>query len=202
MKPTLYLIRHGDTDLNDPKDEKFRAWTDVPLNRLGVEDAETAAVHLRLHTIDRPVYRVVASDLQRTVMTGHIVKDELQVEMRLERGLRPWNLGETFTGKSVKEHAAELNKYQDNPTRKIPGGESYQEFYDRYSETLKRLLAWTEKHPDKPLVAVTHSRNLLALPTIVANRPVGDVPVKGGPAPAEIVRLCKEGDSWKVEKVK
>lgn len=190
----LFLVRHGETDFNDPP-EKIRAWSDIPLNHNG-EAAAEAAGELLLHF---PIVQIVASDLQRTIMTAAILSEVLGgLPVKACRGLRPWNVGD-LTGKPISEIAPELNRLQAHPNEKAPNGESYGEFYNRASETIEKLMAWVKTHPSKDIVAVTHSRELLALPTILGSKKIGDVPVKGGPAPGQIVRVTVDGDKYHME---
>lgn len=195
MIPTLYLVRHGNTDLNNPSSEAIRGWSDIPINADGREVAEQAAKEL-LHA---GITHIVASDLQRTMLTAQIIADRLSVRVVPSNSLRPWNLGQ-FNGKPVKDIIADLNHYQEFPDLVVPGGESYNDFYQRWSMGLRQMLNWSLKHPGSPVLAVTHSRNLLSLPSIIEGTPVGAVPVKGGPAPGCITKLTHE-DSWVIEEL-
>lgn len=193
--PTIYLIRHGNTALNDPKDERLRGWSDVPLNGEGLDHAAKSAERLR----EFGVRHLLASDLQRAMMTAYVIGERCSLTPKPTRGLRPWNLGD-FTEKPLKEIITDLNYYQEFVNIRVPGGESYAEFYRRWEDTIDRIMTLAMAHPDEPLAAVTHSRNLLSLPSILGNTGMGDVPVKGGPEPAQIVKLtARHGDDFKME---
>ena len=196
MIPTVYLIRHGKTDLNDPGDERIRAWSDIPINAEGREMAELAGKELK----GAGIYKILSSDLQRTMLTSQIVAEQLgSAQVVPDRGLRPWDLGK-FQGEPISKVAKQLDKYQEFPDMKVPDGESYRTFYSRWSECLERMIKWAKAHPDKPIAGVTHSRNLLSLPTILGRKHIGDVPVKGGPPPGCVTKItCLGDDEYQIE---
>ena len=78
----LYIIRHGQTDMNARRVLQSRS--DLPLNDIGVEQAKEAAVRLR----DIPFRKVYSSPLRRAVQTAELVApgipitvDERLIEM-------------------------------------------------------------------------------------------------------------------------
>ena len=78
----LYIIRHGQTDMNARRVLQSRS--DLPLNDIGVEQAKEAAVRLR----DIPFRKVYSSPLRRAVQTAELVSpgipitvDERLIEM-------------------------------------------------------------------------------------------------------------------------
>lgn len=193
MNPTIFLVRHGETDLNDPKNEAIRGYSDIPLGINGVVGVKDTARFLA--DGDYPIQRVLSSPLQRAMMTAQMIADPFKAKVVPNHGLLPWNLGK-LTGVAVKIAAAQMNYYQDYPDIKVTEGESYRDFYDRWTKALDDMLLYAETHLEEILVGVVHSRNLLALPSILGDRNIGDVPVKGGPDPESVTKIEKEDDTW------
>lgn len=198
--PQIYLVRHATTELNDPDNEKVRGYTDVPIDTRGVMAVEITAKFLRKQQAseEAPNKRILTSPLQRAVMTSEIIASAIGSKIVPNRGLLPWDVGE-LSGEPIKTVAKDLNYYQEYPDIEVPKGESYRTFYDRWSDCLQRMLDFAERHPDEVVIGVVHSRNLLALPSILEGKSIGDVPVKGGPEPASVTRVYKPNGEWKME---
>lgn len=195
MPPTVFLIRHGKTELNDPANEKIRGYSDIPLSHEGREEVKNTARFLADGKY--PIRRVVASPLQRAMLTAELVADS-RAKVIPNQGLYPWNLGELM-GQPVKEVAPKMNYLQEYPDLKAPRGESYRSFYARWADALDLMLKFATENPEEILVGVVHSRNLLALPSILGDRDIGNVPVKGGPAPASVTAITNDGEGWKMK---
>jgi broad specificity phosphatase PhoE len=193
MNPTILLVRHGETPLNDPKNEAIRGYSDIPLSVEGKRGVEEAAEFLR--AMDYPIQRVLSSPLQRAMMTAMVVADPRHAKVIPENSLLPWNLGD-LSGKPIKDVAPLMDWLQDHPDIKAPRGESYCDFYYRWAAGLDRMLYYATVHEDEILVGVVHSRNLLALPSVLGDRNIGDVPVKGGPPPESITKLENIDGEW------
>ena len=194
--PQLLIVRHGPTTANDPSTEAIRGHSDIPLSNEGIEHIKQTAKFLKKSGF--PIRRLLCSPLQRSMMTAQIVADELSAKIHPIFYLTPWSLGD-LTGKSIKEVAPKMNEFQHHPDIKVPNGESYRDFYNRWTDGLERMLQFAEENLDQMLVGITHSRNVLALPSILGTRQIGDVPVKGGPAPGAVIRLHKIDDDWKYQ---
>jgi len=196
MTPQIFLVRHAKTLLNNASSEAIRGHSDIPISGEGEEALKQTAEFLKGHSIKR----ILASPLQRAMMTALFIADKIGAKVTPNSGLTPWDLG-NLTGKRIEEVAPKMNYYQDYPDIKVPDGESYRDFYDRWSQALDRMLAYAEKHPDEILTGVVHSRNLLSLPSIIGKRPMGEVPVKGGPPPESVTRVYLDDDTWKYETI-
>lgn len=147
----VVMIRHGDTKLNDPKKELLRGWLDVPLTDEGMHVAQEAAEKLR----DMPVHKIYASDLNRAVQTAQEIGGRLDKEVEFLGAFRPWNLG-IMTGEPVLEILDEMFYYIDHPDKKVPEGESFNTFKDRFLMAFKPLV-----NDPRMFVLVTHSRNIM-----------------------------------------
>ena len=69
----LYIIRHGQTDMNARRVLQSR--TDLPLNAIGVEQAKEAAARLK----DIPFRKVYSSPLLRAVQTAELAAPGIPV---------------------------------------------------------------------------------------------------------------------------
>jgi broad specificity phosphatase PhoE len=152
--PRLYMVRHGATDFNAKSGERIRSWMDVPLSEEGELQARDAARFFQ----DKPIVKVVASDLKRARSTGDRIAEENFIPIEYTGRLRDWNVGE-YCGVKVKDVLEELFELIDNPHRPAPGGESFQTYLRRFQDDFEKLLNYTRANSDQPIVAVTHSRN-------------------------------------------
>lgn len=148
------MLRHGPTDFNKKSGERIRSWMDVPLS----SDGERIARDSARYFLDKPLDKVIASDLKRTRVTAELVALANFCDTQLTDTLRDWNVGE-LCGMLVQEVIPRLNALVDNPTEKAPGGESFSNYIKRFEGAFSKLLAYTLAHPDRPVVAITHSRN-------------------------------------------
>lgn len=126
MKPLIYIVRHGETELNAGK--RFRGFMDVPLDDNGIKQIEQAKVDLS----DVDLSHAYSSDLKRAVKTATIILEGHGMAVKTLPDMRPWNVGK-FTGQPKNaENKKELQSYADAPDEVIPGGESLNQFRVRY----------------------------------------------------------------------
>lgn len=148
------FIRHGSTKLNDtPEKDRIRGWVDIPLDDKGIQEAEKLGRELALlKTKPRVLY---TSDLQRASHTAHIISQMAGIPTApASQGLRPWNLGQ-FQGQESAKIAPQMKQFVDNPSQRIPGGESFNEFRIRFLSTLHGILGGTSYR----IGLVSHHRN-------------------------------------------
>lgn len=149
MAGRIYLVRHGDTVLND--NERERGWSMAPLNADGRADAERAAGKLK----GKGIEIIVSSDLRRAEQTAHIIGAAIGVEPQFSSQLRTWNLGE-FTGRLCSEVEPLVQEYiRSKPDEPVPGGESFNAFKQRIFAAV--ALA-SQQAGDRTLLLVVHSR--------------------------------------------
>jgi broad specificity phosphatase PhoE len=178
----LILLRHGHTVLNMlGPEERLRGWLDVSLSSTGFEQAAEAAGRLA----DFPVETIYCSDLLRTKQTARAVEQTTKAPVVHTGTLRPWNLG-SLCGQRVHDILPTLAQLSANPHLLAPEGESFHDFYKRFSDELWRLLSIAAKS-SQSIVGVTHIRNLLAVPTILFGGDWTKIPVHGGPPPGSLV---------------
>jgi probable phosphoglycerate mutase len=189
----LILVRHGKTVLNSLDDaERLRGWMDIPLNEEGFREAQYTAKRIAQHRIQT----IYCSDLCRAQQTGEAVVRTSGAPIIHTAGLRPWNLG-TLAGQRVKDILPILKQLEVNPKLPAPGGESFLDFFRRYSRCLRGLLKAAARS-SSCIVAVTHVRNLLATPTIIEAGDPCKIPVRGGPKTGSLMWLRLENSQWQI----
>jgi len=193
----LILVRHGHTPLNSHgKEERLRAWLDIPLDSEGMREAVETAQTLSCLTITA----IYSSDLRRARQTAETIHASTNATLFTTDELRPWNLG-IFGGQLLREIIPFLNLLNENPDLPAPNGESFRQFYERYSRRLFELLEIAEKSAGD-IIAVTHVRNVLAAETILAHGNAEKVPVQGGPSTGSLTTIEKVSGLWRMRTVK
>ena len=185
----LILIRHGQTGWNAPGDnELLRSWQDIPLNEEGWRESVRVAEQIKHH----PVSVIYTSDLLRARQTAESIQKTTGAELIVTPALRPWNLG-TLAGRKVSEVLPMVKQLQKNPAQPAPGGEPLSAFCQRYSKQLKELVALAESS-ELSIVAVTHIRNFLWAPTILAGGDPSQTPFNGGARTGSFVVINQKND--------
>jgi broad specificity phosphatase PhoE len=90
-----------------------------------------------------------------------------------------------------------LNLLNQHLDLAAPSGESFYQFYGRYSHRLKELLNLAESSPNS-IAVVTHVRNLLATASVITGSDVAKVPVKGGPHTGALLVVEKAKGRWTI----
>jgi broad specificity phosphatase PhoE len=190
----LILVRHGHTSLNVPgRDERLRGWLDLPLDDQGLKEAAETAERLA----EYPIEAVYTSDLRRARQTAEVLRRRTRTpRVTATKELRPWNLG-VFCGQRVMDILPFLNLLNQHPDLAAPSGESFYQFYGRYSRRLADLMNLaSECHGC--IVAVTHVRNVLASQTIIEQGDRDRVPVRGGPPTGTLIVVEKQEGVWQM----
>jgi broad specificity phosphatase PhoE len=92
----FWYLRHGETDWN--RQGLSQGNMDIPLNELGLAQAQEAAVRLR----NRGITSIVASPLSRARVTAEIVGEALGLNVTIEPDLREVSWG-VHEGKALDE---------------------------------------------------------------------------------------------------
>jgi broad specificity phosphatase PhoE len=190
----LILVRHGHTCLNVPgKDERLRGWLDIPLDEQGLQEAAETAERLANY----PVEAIYSSDLRRARQTAEILRRRTHApKVTATPELRPWNLG-VFCGQRVFDILPFLDQLNKHPGLAAPSGESFYQFYGRYSHRLTELMGLALRS-EKCVVAVTHVRNVLAAQTVIEQGNPDHVPVRGGPPTGTLLVVENEDGIWRI----
>jgi broad specificity phosphatase PhoE len=152
MSTVLLIVRHGQTEWN--KEERFRGRSDLPLNAVGVREAE--AVAERIAAQFRPV-AIYTSPLPRAVATADTIARALGLQPSVDDGLLDLDYG-GFAGLSVTEAETRyphiLRSWTAAPhTVHFPDGEMLNDVQERVVDLVDRLAV---RHPDQQVVLVTH----------------------------------------------
>ena len=189
----LILIRHGHTSLNlTGEHERLRGWLDVPLDEQGLHEAEQTAARVARHGITA----IYSSDLTRAIQTSVSVSRATGAPLIPAGDLRPWNLG-SFAGQLVVELVPFLDLLKSRPEIPAPGGESWNQFYDRYAKRLLTLMALAADS-GQTIAAVTHVRNFLAAPTVIHGGDRHKIEVRGGPKTGSAFVIERINGKWNV----
>ncbi|AWN42392.1 histidine phosphatase family protein [Methylobacterium durans] len=154
--PTIYFVRHGQTDWN--AEGRLQGQRDTRLNGTGLRQAEEAADRLRALTGDRFAgLDFVASPLSRTRRTMEALRgclnlspEDYRVDDRLkEIGFGAWE-GSTWAEIRRRDPAGAAARDRDRWGYQPPGfgGESYAMLTERVAPALRDL--------DAPTVMVAH----------------------------------------------
>jgi broad specificity phosphatase PhoE len=145
-RPTLYFIRHGETDWN--REHRLQGQHDIPLNALGRVQAARCGEVLRdlLGREDRPPaeYSYVSSPLGRARETMELMRATMDLDplayrtdaRLMEMSFGRWE-GFTFAELKTREADALAARERDKWGFVLPGGESY-------AQLELRVQAWYE----------------------------------------------------------
>jgi broad specificity phosphatase PhoE len=186
--PTLYLIRHGETDWNARR--LLQGRRDIPLNAVGQGQAVVSGTCLKWLLPDATTVDFIASPLGRTRQTMEIIRQQLGLDAadyRTDERLVEINFGEWegLDWQQIAERQPErYQARQADPLNFIPtDGENYPHVFERVGSLLNSL--------QRDTVLVAHAgvlRSCLALLT--------DVPDTGVPLleiPQDQVLMIRSG---------
>lgn len=149
---TILLVRHGRTAWN--REERFRGRVDLPLDELGLKQAE--AVGRRVAAAWQPA-AVYTSPLRRTQQTASAIARACGLETTIHTGLLDIDYG-ALAGltpeEAAEQYPALARAWRGAPhTVQFPGGESLVDVLRRAQMALAESLT---SHPAQTLVLVTH----------------------------------------------
>jgi broad specificity phosphatase PhoE len=149
----VILIRHGQTAWN--KVERIRGQVDIPLNEVGLAQAEATA--MRVIERWKPV-AVYCSPLQRAVQTAQPIVRHLGQQATPVAGLVDMSFGE-WQGLSPQEIQQRwpdaARAWLEAPhTVSFPGGESLEQVKQR---SMAALLKLVQAHTGKEIAVVAHT---------------------------------------------
>ncbi len=150
----FYFVRHGQTEAN-ALELLAGSGLDYPLTSEGHRQAEALANDFARH-VTHPVYRLIVSNMTRTLQTASYLAKALKIEAETHADFREWHLGE-WEGKTFAEFGHLLLNEGEPKT-----GESRAQFYGRVER------AWQAVHSDhQPYVIVAHGGVWLAMQDIL-----------------------------------
>ncbi|MBI1886680.1 MAG: histidine phosphatase family protein [Chloroflexi bacterium] len=157
----LFLVRHGETDVNAQGLALGRA--DVPLNERGRWQVARLALALRAEAITT----VYTSPLQRCLDTARAIASARGREPIVEEGLIEMDIGEAegLTFAEVRERypkVLDVWASPDGPSQPMPGGERLVDVQARAWAAVERIY---ERHQGDTIAAVTHNFVILSILT-------------------------------------
>jgi broad specificity phosphatase PhoE len=159
----IYVMRHGESIVNVERRITCRN-LEGDLTDLGREQAGKAARWLS----DKGITSIYASPFHRAQQTAQIIGDHLRLIPTSADGLREMDCGD-FEGRTDAEAWEEFGlvfrRWLTADRRaSYPGGESYQQGYDRYTDLLSQIRA------DETPLLVTHGGiTITVLPYLCVN---------------------------------
>lgn len=186
--PTLYFIRHGQTDWN--LEHRFQGQTDIPLNDKGRAQATRNGLALADLLEDPQALHYVSSPLWRTRETMHIIRRHLGLPeggFVTDDRLKELSFGR-FEGMTRKEMAlADQARhdafFRDPETNAPPGGETHAQLRARTQSFVNDLPG--------PSVIVAHGGNYRILLRLACGVDVEESFVR--PVPQDKVVLVRDG---------
>ena len=149
----IILVRHGQTEWN--RVERFRGRADVPLNVMGLAQAE--ATGLRVASEWQPV-AVYSSPLARAIRTAEAIAQHFDLPVNINPGIADIDYGEWqgLTPEEVKECWPEVHHawYNEPHLARIPGGETLNDLRTRGMVAVNELAA---RHMGQTIVLVGHT---------------------------------------------
>jgi glucosyl-3-phosphoglycerate phosphatase len=191
VNPTVYLMRHGRTE--DIEEDRMRS-PDDPLTEAGRKDVCDGAKKL----VGKGIGSVVSSDLFRARQSANIAGRELDVRPKVVPALRTWDRGE-MQGKKQSEVEDELHHYETHPDKKVPGGESRNDWVKRIEPEILRMMKQAEAEPSKPPLALTHTQVMVAAPAIARGEYPEPHQSRMRLRPGAVMKLEKRGGKWNAE---
>lgn len=145
-------VRHGETGHNPQG--LIRSTLDIPLNRTGIAQANRVAWAFR----GQKVGIIVTSPLERAYKTAAAIAKVTGAKVVVDENMRPWDLGDK-KGTSISAFVPAMKDYIHNkPDVPVEGGESFNQFKNRYLTARQSQLA---KYAAKgQVVFVGHARTV------------------------------------------
>jgi len=148
---SIFVVRHGQTEWNN--EEIFRGRTDIPLDRVGIKQAELVGEYFR----DIKLSAIYSSPLSRALQTAKIISKYHPLEVKPLQGIIDMSFGH-WEGHSQKEiqkiDSENYRKWIESPHMvKIPGGESLDDVRSRLMSTLSEII---HLHPEGNIILVSH----------------------------------------------
>ena len=148
----LIIVRHGQTEWN--RVERFRGRADVPLNDIGLRQAQAAAQRIAAAW---PAHAVYHSPLSRTLLTAQAIATACRAPMSAHPGLIDVDYG-AWTGLTPDDVATRypeiMHTWRNRPGAvQFPGGESLAGVGERAVACMESLAA---QHVGQTIVLVSH----------------------------------------------
>lgn len=150
---TIILVRHGQTEWN--RVERFRGRADVPLNEMGIKQAEATGERIAEKWKPAAIY---SSPLSRAVKTAEAIAKHFDLKVQIHPGLADIDYGD-WQGLSPDEVRARwgemLDTWYNAPhLAVIPNGETLSDLRERAMNTVNELAA---RHAGETILLLGHT---------------------------------------------
>lgn len=180
METYLYLVRHGETDLD--KKGIMHSESDCSLNKKGEAEAELLAEVLGHH----PIHAIYTSQMKRAFDTATLIASRHNCDVVIEEGVSERRLGkaegmhkseyENIFMEAMLKHS-ELNFYEKLFNKIIDDGESHIDLAERVLPTLHTIC---ERHKGKHVVIVTHDWIIKILMILIGKYDESSIEIESG----------------------
>ncbi len=148
---TFYFIRHGQTIWNESG--RYQGTTDVPLSKLGYEQAKKTAERFKDIHLDG----IISSTLDRAFQTAKSINQFHQLEIEKNDLLQELHFGE-WEGLTYEEIETKwpgmIDKMYHHPENlRLPHGESFSDMQNRAMKMMNDIIG---RGDDKTYVIVSH----------------------------------------------
>lgn len=166
-RPDLIVTRHFSTKLNERGIS--RGWMSTGIDR---EAAQKLVPGVAAALKAQGVTKLVSSSLPRSEQSMKLIAREMggDVETEATPRLKTWNTGDQVAGKPEKETLPLREKYIKNSEVAMPGGESWDDFMDRFGVELRAIQEQRDDGEDVGLIG--HGHHLLAVPALMTGERV------------------------------
>ncbi|MDP1721645.1 MAG: histidine phosphatase family protein [Candidatus Gottesmanbacteria bacterium] len=152
MPITLIVIRHGETKWNTER--RMQGQTDIPLNLMGIKQAERMAKQLKMY----PIQSFYSSPLKRAHRTAriiHALHDDAPLHLHDDLKERSFGVGEGMTYDEITRQfpVMAFDRSWDHPYAQIPEGERLIDVYRRGIRFMDELV---ENERGKTVAVIAH----------------------------------------------
>lgn len=177
----ICLLRHGETDWNAIA--KLQGRTDIPLNKIGVFQAEECSEFLKGSKWDL----IITSPLKRAKQTAEIIKKKIDVPLIEMEEFVEMHFGEA-EGMTLEER---LTSFPDGV---YPNQESESSLSKRLMTGIQEI---NRKYKDKKILLVAHGAVINAILYSFSNGEIGTG--KTQLINASISNICFQQEQWKIK---
>lgn len=164
----IYVIRHGETDLN--KKELVSGVTNAHLTEKGIKQAEEAAKEIYKNKDLYNIKHIYVSPLERAKNTAKPIEELLNLKAEIEPGIMEFNFGEY---EQCKIDNKEFKRLRRQPFIKFKGGESILSAAHRIYSALDKIIE-QNKSENNNVLLVCHGTSARLIYTYFKNIEAND----------------------------
>jgi len=166
-RPDFIAARHFPSPYNEQGIS--RGWLPI-----GIDKAEAKKLMPEVVRVFEKygVDTIISSDLPRGTQSAELIADNMDPEPETEsyEALNTWDTGTKVAGKKESETIPLRQKYIKNPEIAMPGGESWQDFIDRFKPELEDIVE--RRKNGEEIAFIAHGHHLLAIPHLLKDEEV------------------------------